>query len=878
MKTFIKYSLLCFFVTGMLNSAFSQTFEEFKKQERDELRQFRIQQDKAIRKLQSEYNAYVQQADREFAGFLKNQWGDYNAWRGIEVPEKPKPVEIPKYEPGSINQLFARKISVEVTGKEGKIPAIKPVLPVIQKTEPEGYLKSDIRVDYYGTPLTFRFDESLLFKKIQRISEQAVGDWWAACSKTNYNSLVNELLNTKNTLSLNDWAYFMLVKKTAAAISGNDNNNAGLLTWFLMIRSGYNVKIAFHNNNIYLLIPSLNQLYGKNYLLINNQRFYFVDDVSFDSFQTYDFNFPGATRVIDFNIYQPMNIGNDVSQKQVRFNYGGKDYSFPVTLNVNSLYFLRDYPVTELNVFFNAAMSRVTKESLADGIIPLIQNMSTNDAVNFLLAFVQKSFVYKTDQEQFGKEKFFFPEELFYYAASDCEDRAALFTYLVRQLLHLEVIGLEYQGHVATAISPIRNAQGDFLYFNNTKYAIADPTYINAPLGLIMPQYKNKKPKVIEVSNTSYLANRTRQYWDLTNQWGGYRGSNLADACFDSHGNCYLAGYYAQKVQFGNTNWMPPKGKRQAFIAKYNNNKQLEWAKNITCDHAATAFSITLDDAENPVIAGSFRGEARAEGRQLTTKDNREDIFIAAYNKGGSLLWLRKSGLDTVTHNQFLNYVIHLNNSGKQINTRLYFENEASTSNGIYYEGHSITVIGSINNTIGFNVEQLSFNEEYDFNIVDYLKKENDALIKKQVNKNIAGLFAAMNLIKTNGIVIAGKDVQDALNKYNPRFRSSSPELYDNIGKLSFMKNNDGIIIIKTKHNSLSFDKVKISDGARIKITSFQNGNKQIDILSGIEVGKLFIWYNLNFVRLMRSTGDMLFDYDSDHTQKTLNIKEDILD
>jgi hypothetical protein len=93
------------------------------------------------------------------------------------------------------------------------------------------------------------------------------------------------------------------------------------------------------------------------------------------------------------------------------------------------------------------------------------------------------------------------------------------------------------------------------------------------------------------------------------------------------------------------------------------------------------------------------------------------------------------------------------------------------------------------------------------------------------------------------------------------------------------MKNEEGIIQVQTNNGkSVSFDKIKINNNARLRITSLQDGNEQIDMLSGMQVGKAFIWYNLNFVRLMRHNGDMIFDYDTDHTRKTVNMKSDILD
>jgi hypothetical protein len=72
-------------------------------------------------------------------------------------------------------------------------------------------------------------------------------------------------------------------------------------------------------------------------------------------------------------------------------------------------------------------------------------------------------------------------------------------------------------------------------------------------------------------------------------------------------------------------------------------------------------------------------------------------------------------------------------------------------------------------------------------------------------------------------------------------------------------------------------DKLKILNYTRLKVTPLSTGDTRIDILNGVKVGKAFIWFPLNYVRLFRANGNVLFDYDSDHSQINLNMKKDIL-
>jgi len=127
-----------------------------------------------------------------------------------------------------------------------------------------------------------------------------------------------------------------------------------------------------------------------------------------------------------------------------------------------------------------------------------MQGMSEQQAVNFLLRFVQTSLKYETDEQQFGEENYLFPEETLFYPYSDCEDRAILFAWLVESLLGLQVIGLDYPGHVAAAVHFNETVSGDSVSYQGKRYVVTDPTYTNASAGMTMPDFKKFKPTVID--------------------------------------------------------------------------------------------------------------------------------------------------------------------------------------------------------------------------------------------------------------------------------------------------------------------------------------------------------------------------------------------
>ena len=72
-----------------------------------------------------------------------------------------------------------------------------------------------------------------------------------------------------------------------------------------------------------------------------------------------------------------------------------------------------------------------------------------------------------------------------------------LFSFLVRYLTTLDVVLIEYPGHVAAAVCFPDNVQGKSVFFNEKKYVICDPTYIGASIDMEMPKFKPEDRTVL---------------------------------------------------------------------------------------------------------------------------------------------------------------------------------------------------------------------------------------------------------------------------------------------------------------------------------------------------------------------------------------------
>jgi uncharacterized lipoprotein YehR (DUF1307 family) len=280
-------------------------------------------------------------------------------------------------------------------------------------------------------------------------------------------------------------------------------NDATLFAWFMLSKSGFNVKVAYNDDDIVLLIPTRNMLYNTIYFTTKEDSVkYFApslehEKVSGNGFLTYKGEYAGANKLISFDVVTIPNLVQKNSTKELLFGYDTSKYVIKTEFSNDAVSFFEYYPQVNYEVYFNAPSSPAMSRSLLPQLAKIIQGKSETEAVNILLRFVQTAFQYKVDAEQFGREKPFFPDEILYYPYSNCKDRAIVFASLVTHLLDYKVIGLQYPDHVATAVKFQGQIKGDAVVYQGKEFVICDPTYINANIGMCMPQFKNVQPKVI---------------------------------------------------------------------------------------------------------------------------------------------------------------------------------------------------------------------------------------------------------------------------------------------------------------------------------------------------------------------------------------------
>jgi hypothetical protein len=447
-----------------------------------------------------EFRDYKDQIDREFAEFLNQKWEPFDTEKGIVRDEAPKPGKIPvaKVKPVVKLPVPPGKVSPKPVIKVPPVKIVKPQPVFIPLPPPVDFNDRIVTIDYLGHKLSIvdgLYDSYSGFDN--QVSKNSIQHNFSELAKSDYARTVDSLLGYKRQLDMNDWAYLQLILKFSEKLALNRNSQR-LVSWFLLLKSGLKARLAYDSNNIYLLVAARQNLYDIAYFKFDGEKFYSIPKTKKLPSELFSYNgkYPKALTQPDFSISKALKSKNDAQNRKLSFKYQGKKYQFSIPVNKNTVNFFASYPQMDIGEYFQTQLDDQTAQALLIQLKPVVEGMTETDAVNFLLAFVQHAFRYQTDNQQFGEENYMFIEETLYYPSSDCEDRAIIFSWLVRHLLGLEVIGLEFPGHVAAAVK-LKQPAGDVVNYNNQKFIVTDPTYINARAGMKMPQYRNTQPKVI---------------------------------------------------------------------------------------------------------------------------------------------------------------------------------------------------------------------------------------------------------------------------------------------------------------------------------------------------------------------------------------------
>ena len=394
------------------------------------------------------------------------------------TPDKPQPVA-PKAEPTTPAKPQATPVK----------PQPKPkAKPAMQSSLQKEFYPS-VAINYCNTKLYI--DASMKgVINITSSQECAVADGYEALCRSNYKPLIANCQQAQKDFRLNDWGVFLFVKTAAEALC-NDENSCIVMQQFLLNELGYRAKMARRGdrNQLLLFVATDCMVYGHPYFTKEGLNYYNINGTEACTFYMCNQDSKKAKTPVAMRLNNAPALNSGVVSRQ-RTNKAG-NVSVSVNVSKSLMDFYASMPQCDYGVYAKAPVAGSLAQEVLGTLRPLVQGKSEVDAANLLLNFVQTGFKYATDEEQFGFEKPFFVEELFYYPACDCEDRSVLFGWLVRELLGLDVVYLDYPNHIATAVQFKGDVKGDFLTVDGKRYTVCDPTYIGASIGMTMPNLRS---------------------------------------------------------------------------------------------------------------------------------------------------------------------------------------------------------------------------------------------------------------------------------------------------------------------------------------------------------------------------------------------------
>jgi hypothetical protein len=212
------------------------------------------------------------------------------------------------------------------------------------------------------------------------------------------------------------------------------------------------------------------------YVCLNYHDYGYNIDFTKEKFDVIDVPVPGNKISFSYKLTRmPKFDEKDYREKDIQFNYADATYHFKIKANEEVKRLLANYPVTDYQQYFGVPMSSETYNSLIPQLKEDLKGKSVKNGVSFLMHFTRYSFEYRPDEQNFGKEKRLSPEQTLLYEGSDCEDRVALFFYLVKEIYNLPMIVLTYPDHVSIAVA-FEKPVGTPIMYNGKAYSICEPT------------------------------------------------------------------------------------------------------------------------------------------------------------------------------------------------------------------------------------------------------------------------------------------------------------------------------------------------------------------------------------------------------------------
>lgn len=477
-----------------LGSPFQQEFDEARKDYRETFDNFR------------------RQCAAEYANFARLAWEEMGITPPTPLPAEPPftPVEAP----AQTTPLQERSLNVLSVVQPTAAAPEAAIVEYVTETLPthDNCGVDPLAFTLFDTEFTLRYPRALSSKlKMREITENHVADIIDVLLLKDYDNLLYDCLQARRNYNLCDWAYYQFLRQVGRLVCPSSEECAVLVTAFLYAGSGYNMRLAIIDGHLRMFAATPHTIYGCNVLNIEGQQYSELEPTP-AALTAIVCAAPVYTEEHPLSLFltpQPRLGHVDAAGAHTITSTINTDLAVTVSVPRGLLDFYSTYPssyidgnyMTRWAIYANTPLAPEVSSQFYPALRQYLAPLGKAEAAERLLHWVQTGFDYKTDVEVWGADRVFFAEETLHYPSCDCEDRAILYTRLVRDLLGLRCVLVHYPNHIACAVHFDEPTPGDYVVYGGQRYVIADPACIPARLGMTMSGKDNSTASLILLQN-----------------------------------------------------------------------------------------------------------------------------------------------------------------------------------------------------------------------------------------------------------------------------------------------------------------------------------------------------------------------------------------
>ncbi|MFZ9700050.1 MAG: hypothetical protein ACO3AF_03100 [Flavobacteriales bacterium] len=330
------------------------------------------------------------------------------------------------------------------------------------------------------------------------INDKVIAAAYAQWISRDQEQLLGYFKLSQKKFNLNDWALLLLVRKVSDKL-GYSRTQASVFEWFYLTQLGYDAILMYSDREVVTGICFAEKVYGR-FLEKDGKRYSMPDWAPAKPYYTYQNQNAYASKPIEFKNLGAVQIGEQGKERQFDFKVFGNQYSMPIRYNAERVQLYASLPQSEIPFYLSnrAAESWLSEANSRRIAAELSRLPRPMDKLRFLHAMVLQGIPYKTDQEQFGKEKFCLTEETLHYPFADCEDRTFLLNRLIQTFTNWKTVGIRFPNHLALAVELEPETGMDVLRYKGRKWVYCDPTYFGADVGRVPAQYQQSAWEAVE--------------------------------------------------------------------------------------------------------------------------------------------------------------------------------------------------------------------------------------------------------------------------------------------------------------------------------------------------------------------------------------------